>query len=74
MNDTQLLHIFEATHELNRKTSDETLLEACIVVHLNELVEVETEEVECHAQVVAEYEVVLNFDNAFFIFDIIFLN
>jgi|LauGreDrversion4_2_1035121.scaffolds.fasta_scaffold159791_1 hypothetical protein len=74
MNDAQLLHVLEATHQLDSESSDKTFLETCIVIHLDEFVEVETEQVKCHAEVVSEHKVVLNLYNAFFIFDIIFLN
>jgi hypothetical protein len=49
-------------------------LETRIVVHLDELVEVEAEQVERHAQVVAEHEVVLDLNNALFVLVVIFLN
>jgi hypothetical protein len=43
MNDAQLLHVFEATHQLDSEASDQTFLETCIVIHFDEFVEVETE-------------------------------
>ena len=74
MDNSKLLHVFQPAHQLNGKSADESLLEARIVVHLDELVEVEAEQVERHAQVVAEHEVVLDLYNALFVVVVIFLN
>ena len=74
MDNSKLLHIFQPAHQLNGESTDESLLEARIVVHLDELVEVEAEQVERHAQVVAEHEVVLDLNNALFVVVVIFLN
>ena len=74
MNDAQLLHVLEAAHQLDSKASYKTFLEACVIIHFDEFIEVETEQVESHAEMVSENKVVLNLYNAFFIFDIIFLN
>ena len=74
MDNSKLLHVFQPTHQLNGESADESLLEARIVVHLDELVEVEAEQVERHAQVVAEHEVVLDLYNALFVVVVIFLN
>lgn len=74
MDDAQLLHVLESAHELDGESADESLLEACIVVHLDELVEVQAEEVEGHAEVVAEHEVVLYLDHTLFVVQVVFLN
>ena len=74
MDNSKLLHVFQTAHQLNGESADESLLETRIVVHLDELVEVEAEQVERHAQVVAEHEVVLDLNNALFVLVVIFLN
>ena len=38
MDDAQCLHILESAHELDSESPNETLLEACIVVHLYEFI------------------------------------
>ncbi len=73
VNDPQGFHVLEAAHQLNCKAPDQTLLEASVVVHLDKLVEVQTVEVEGHAQMVAEHKVVLNLNDALLILWVILL-
>ena len=73
VDDPQRFHIFESAHKLDGKTADEPLLETCIVIHLYELIQIQTVQIECHAQMVPEYEVILYLDDAFFILRVIFL-
>lgn len=54
-----MFHIAERGEELDSETSDETILKALVVIHLNEFVEVYAVEVENDTQVVPPYEVVL---------------
>ena len=71
--DSECLHVLETAHELNGESAYESLLEASVVVHLDELVEVETEEVEGHAEVVPEHEVVLDLYHALLVLRVVFL-
>ena len=64
MDDAELLQELESAHDLYGEAPDESLLEARVVVHLDELVQIEAVEVEGHAQVVPEDEVVLDLDEA----------
>lgn len=74
MDDPQGLHILEAAHQLYGKPSYQSFLKACVVVHLDELVQIKAVQIESHAQMVSEDEVVLYLDDAFFVLDIVFLN
>ena len=40
MNDAQLLHVFEATHQLDSEASDKVVIETVEVVYLQEFEEV----------------------------------
>ncbi len=73
MDDAQCLHILESAHELDSESPNETLLEARIVVHLYEFIQIQAEQVECHAQMVPEHKVVLNLDDTLLVIGVILL-
>ena len=73
MDDAQCLHVLESAHELDSEPSNESLLEAGIVVHLYEFIEIQAEQVECHAQMVPEDKVVLDLDHALLILGVVLL-
>ena len=73
MDDAQCLHILESAHELDGESPNEALLEACIVVHLYEFIQIQAEQVECHAQMVSEHKVVLNLYDTFLVLGVILL-
>ena len=73
VDDAQCLHVLESTHELDGEPSNESLLEAGIVVHLYEFIEIQAEQVECHAQMVPEDKVVLDLDHALLILGVVLL-
>jgi hypothetical protein len=43
VNDPESLHVFEATHQLDGKSPDESLLETGVIVHLDKFIQVQTE-------------------------------
>ena len=61
MNDTQLLKIPQSGQELDGEPPNQVVLEALVVVHLDELVEVDRVQVKDATQVVSEHEVVSQF-------------
>ena len=58
MDDPKLLEITQGRQQLNGKASDQIVFKALVMVHLDELVQVDAVEVEHAAQVVPEDEVV----------------
>lgn len=73
VDDAQSLHVLESAHELDGKPPNESLLEAGIVVHLYEFIEIQAEQVECHAQMVPEDKVVLYLDHALLVLGVVLL-
>lgn len=73
MDDAESLHVLESTHELYGESSDEPLLKASVVVHLDELIEIEAVQVEGHAQVVPEHKVILNLYHALLVLWVVLL-
>lgn len=73
MDDAQCLHILESAHELDGESPNEALLEARIVVHLYEFIQIQAEQVECHAQMVPEHKVVLNLDDTLLVLWVVLL-
>lgn len=73
MDDAQSLHILESAHELDSESPNEALLEARIIVHLYEFIQIQAEQVECHAQMVPENKVVLNLDDTLLVLGVILL-
>lgn len=73
MDDAQCLHIFESAHELNGESPNEALLEARIIVHLYEFIQIQAEQVECHAQMVPEHKVVLNLNDTLLVLGVVLL-
>lgn len=71
VDDAESLHVFKGTHELNGKPSYETFLETSIVVHLYEFIQIQTVQVECHAEMVSENKVVLYLNDALLVFRVI---
>ena len=63
MDHTQRLQVFKTRKQLNGKSSDEAVVEALVVVHLNKLIEINRVEVKYEAEMVAEHEVVSQLDH-----------
>lgn len=64
MYDAEVLHVPEGREQLYREPSDEAVLEALVIVHLYELVQVDAVQVEDAAEVVSEDEVVPELDHS----------
>ena len=73
VDDAQCLHVLESAHELDGEPPNEALLEAGIIVHLYEFIEIQAEQVECHAQMVPEDKVVLYLDHALLVLGVVLL-
>ena len=73
MDDAQCLHILESAHELDGESPNEALLKTRIVVHLYEFIQIQAEQVECHAQMVPEHKVVLNLDDTLLVLGVVLL-
>lgn len=58
MDNSEVLHIAQGGEQLNSEASNQAILEALVVIHLDKLVEVDAIEIKDAAQVVSEDEVV----------------
>ncbi len=63
MNDIVLLQVLEGVEELDGESPNQTERQPVEVVQLQEVVEVDTHELEGDAQVLPEYHIVLHVDN-----------
>lgn len=64
VDDAEVLQVAQAREQLDRKTTDQPIFEALVVVHLDELVEVDGVKIEDDAEMVAPDEVVVQFDDS----------
>jgi len=58
MDYAEVLHVSKCREQLDGKSSDEAIFEALVVVHLDELIQVDAVEIKDAAQMVSEYKVV----------------
>ena len=65
MDYAEVLHIPQCTQKLNCKSANESILEALVVVHFNELIKVNTVQFKDATQMVSENEIVTKFDDSF---------
>ena len=68
-----MLQVSEARQKLDGEPTDQPILKALIVVHFDELVQVDGVEVEHNAQMVPPHEVVLKLDDALYLVWVVFL-
>ena len=73
MNDAQVLEETQSRQELDGEAADQAVLEALVVIHLDEFVEVDGVQVEHNAEMVAPDEVILKFDDALYLVRIVLL-
>ena len=70
MNHVMLSHVVERDKYLNRKTLDQTQAETREVVHFNEVVEVDWEQLESDHKMLSEKELFVQLDDVLFVFGI----
>ena len=70
MHDVVLTHVVERDQDLDCKPLYQTQREALEVIHLDEVVEVDTEQFKCQNQMFSENEMVKPFHNILLIFRI----
>ena len=72
MNDSELFEVFESRKQLNCKSTYQPVVKALVVVHLDELVQVDTVQIKDKTQVVAPNEVIKKLNHSLKIIRIIF--
>ena len=70
MNDFMLSHVVQRDQNLNRETFDQTQWKAQEIVHLDEVVEIDAEQLKGQNQVPSKHEMVQAFHNIFLVFRI----
>ena len=73
MDHAEVFEVPQSREELDGESSDEPIVKALVVVHLYELVQIDTVEVEHDAKVVAPNEIVLQLDDSLNIIRVVFL-
>ena len=68
MDNVVLPHIVQRDQDLYRKSLYQAQGEALKIVHLDEVVKVDTEQLECQNEVLSKYEMVKPFHNILLIF------
>lgn len=68
MDDIVFSHEVQRDQNLNSESFDQTEAEALKVVHLDEVVQIDTQQFECDHQMLSKYELVQHFNDVFLIF------
>ena len=67
MNDLELLQVLQSVQQLDRKPTDEVVVETVKVVDLEELKQVHGQKLECHAEMLPKNDIIFDMDHVHYI-------